>query len=628
MFSRGEHLGAGVQGNQQEVGRTLGRERCHSERIAHLGHGSVTGADEPCREVTAPGIVCVNERDANAGRINPHRGHTSGYRHAELGLDDRHPPLTRGPKRSSAPLKLTEGHADYRAAPARRRGYPMFGVRMASQRSILMSDANHVTAERCPGALRQQLADELGTTLIEVLVTALMVILVASGVAVALVANAHASGDQRLRSQADALATQDQERLRGLSDQQLANLNVSSTQTRAVSVDVNGQKVPFTVASTATYADRQGGSSCASSAAALYRVTSTVTWSENFNGQTPSVSEDSLVSRPVTGQLLTTAQDQTATPLAGVSVAASPQTIGQGELGQQGVTDDSGCALLAGLQAGPYTISVSRTGYVDENGAAMQKTTATLADTDVTAVSTPGNPFTLGLAGAVDATFATETDAGVSAPAEADGVSWLNTADPSGAQMKLAGVYPATAPATPLVQIATPNTLFPFDEAPPNATPDYSDNYSVWGGRCTGQEPVGGKPVFSVQPGMTASDPTVQEPFLLVTGFSATVNGTPQTVPTDISLSYTGTNSDGSVCRDAWNAAVAPAAAGGAAPSTGWLRYPGQPYAGPNSLTVCADYRSAAGSYLHGTVVTANASLTSENPVATITATQKGACAA
>jgi type II secretory pathway pseudopilin PulG len=73
---------------------------------------------------------------------------------------------------------------------------------------------------------------EAGFTIIEVLVSALMVILIGTATAKALITTAHVSGDQRLRAEADAIATQDQERLRGLSDEQLNGLS----QTRPVTV--------------------------------------------------------------------------------------------------------------------------------------------------------------------------------------------------------------------------------------------------------------------------------------------------------------------------------------------------------------------------------------------------------
>ena len=127
------------------------------------------------------------------------------------------------------------------------------------------------------------LGGDLGFSLIEVLVGALMIVLLAGAAATALISTAHTSADQRLRSQADELATQDQERLRGLSDEQLTGLS----QTRPVTV--NGSA--FTVTSVSTSEDTTGTSSCASTAAAAYyRIVSTVSWTET--NATQNVVED------------------------------------------------------------------------------------------------------------------------------------------------------------------------------------------------------------------------------------------------------------------------------------------------------------------------------------------------
>ena len=91
------------------------------------------------------------------------------------------------------------------------------------------------TSRLIPGR-RRHMANDGGFTLIEVLVTALIVVLLAGGTATALISTTHTSGDQRLRAEADALASQEQARLHGLSDEQLASLGgTPSTHTTTVS---------------------------------------------------------------------------------------------------------------------------------------------------------------------------------------------------------------------------------------------------------------------------------------------------------------------------------------------------------------------------------------------------------
>ncbi len=97
-----------------------------------------------------------------------------------------------------------------------------------------------------------------GLTLIEVMFSAMLVVLIGAAVVTGLGATAQISGDQRLRSQADALAQQDQERLGGLSDLELTQLN----QVPARSVAIDG--ATYTITSSATYLNSSGGSSCSS----------------------------------------------------------------------------------------------------------------------------------------------------------------------------------------------------------------------------------------------------------------------------------------------------------------------------------------------------------------------------
>ncbi len=79
---------------------------------------------------------------------------------------------------------------------------------------------------------RSRLAAEDGMTIVEVIVTALMVGLI-SLTLVGLDAAGKATADQRRRAQAFGVAQADQERIKGLSGDQLANLN----QTRTVTLD-------------------------------------------------------------------------------------------------------------------------------------------------------------------------------------------------------------------------------------------------------------------------------------------------------------------------------------------------------------------------------------------------------
>jgi type II secretory pathway pseudopilin PulG len=451
-----------------------------------------------------------------------------------------------------------------------------------------------------------------GFTLIEVLVTALIVILIASASAKALISTSHASGDQRLRAQADAVANQDLERLRGLSDDNLNGLNQGPR-----TVSVNG--TAFNVTSTANYLDTTGASTCTSSAAAYYKISSTVTWAESYSNRTDTtVTQESVLARPVTGDMYIQATDQTGAPLSGVAVAATgPDT-------QNDTTNGSGCVLFAGLSPGSYAITLADSGYVDPNGnASPPNVTATV--TASTPVAPSGNPFRLGRAGSLAATFTTVgSSSGYNG--EADAISWLG----SGASYAMSGGYRTATSTTPSTALSTAS-LFPFNESTTGPA-SYTNNYSAWAGRCLQQEPPAGVDTYSVTPGSTGQAASVMEPVLSV-GATNYKNGSTTTAvkPDHVKLTFTSTA--GTACSYSWYPTLV---TGTTMPLAGWLANPGQPFASTattgtaasaasnstspqaGQLTVCADYSG----YKSSATTTNSNFTTSANIVPTITITK------
>lgn len=429
--------------------------------------------------------------------------------------------------------------------------------------------------------------------MIEVIVSALIVILLAGAAAKALIATTHASGSQRVRNQADGLATQDQERLRGVSDEQLNQLS-GAGQTR--SVVFNGQS--FSVTSTATAEDSTGASSCTTNAAAYYKIASTASWTDVYDRQTPSVTEESILARPVSGDLLADVKDQTGAWLSGVSVTAAST----GQPTQLGSTDANGCVVFAGLAPASWTVTLTKSGYVDPTGNATPTGSATVATTGMASVPSMV-PLYLGPAGSVQATFTTNV---TGAGAEADGLS--------SSGVGTAPVMPAPSLA-PAIDINAPTTaqtsglLFPFGFTS-GGTTSYVGNYTEWAGRCPGQRPpVGTSPVtpttVTVSPGTTNVAATVYEPLLKV---STVTYGGSNVKPSDIEMKYSAGTAPGS-CFDTWWASIIGAPAAPPAPAAGWLAYPGQSYAPTGTLTVCADYNVSGTSYRNASV----SSLTNTN---------------
>ena len=452
------------------------------------------------------------------------------------------------------------------------------------------------------------LSSQAGFTLIEVLVTALIVILLGAASARALISTSHASGDQRFRSQADSLASQDQERLRGLSDDALNGLS----QNRPVTLGGTA----FNVQSVATYLDTTGTSTCTTTSAAYYKTVSTVTWTENFSNRPATITEESVLSRPVSGSLLVQVNDQTGQLLSGVSVSASgPDT-------QTSLTDSNGCTLFAGLTPGSYAVTLADLGYVDPNGnASPPNATATVNSTG--SASPAGLPFHLGLAGSIVGTFTTYN---ALYPGQADAISWLG----SGAAYGMSG-GDLTAPPTSPAITQTTGRLFPFNQSI-TTTPSYTSNYAVWGGQCLQQEPPSGYDRFSVTPGSIGQAQSVREPLLALTSVKYT-NGTTTTVkPDHVRLTFVPTAPTGSTCMYSWTPTITAATTMPA--GIGWLANPGQPFASTvttgatasassNStspqagyLTVCVDY---LGYKATSPAPVVNSSMTAANVVPAIT---------
>ncbi len=437
--------------------------------------------------------------------------------------------------------------------------------------------------------------------------TALITGLLATATATALISQTHTSGDQRLRAQADTFVTQDQDRLRGLTDQLLSNLASSGPSSRPLSA--NGTS--FTVTSSAAYQDSSGTSSCTSGSVDYFKVVSTVKWSESFNKSTPTASAESLISRPVTGQLKTTAVDQTGVALPGVAVTATPAS---GPGGQTGQTDSAGCSLFAGLAAGTYTDGVAKSGYVDSSNNASPTKSESVTAGGTTAAAA----FTLGLAGSLSATFAASaTAAAPTYGGQADALSYSG----SGAGGTASSPSTVLNGGTAASSLSTSTSLFPWNKSAPGATPSYSNDYAVWAGKCAFQQyPNGSTGTYdlgSVGPGGAATA-TVQEPFLYIPTFQAAVFGSTYSLqPSDIVLTY---SSGG--CTDSYQATVAGpgngvSGVGGTAPTTGWLASPGQPYGTSGTLSVCADVLYQ-GTYYYGTASAANTNMTAKNTVSAI----------
>jgi Tfp pilus assembly protein PilV len=214
-----------------------------------------------------------------------------------------------------------------------------------------------------PGAnsvLSRLRKEESGTTIIEVLVSAVLIVILGVGVLKGLDAANAASGNTKARAVAADLAQQDQERMRAFRAKELSNLNATRSQKVA--------GVNYQIVSQAIWVNDEGGSrrcGLTSGRADYLKITSTVTW-DRMLGAAP-VTSTSLYAPPSgsfgdEGNLGFEILDRSAVGVPGVTVTLS------GQSNRSGVTDSDGCIFFGFLPQGDYTATISKPGYVDYNG--------------------------------------------------------------------------------------------------------------------------------------------------------------------------------------------------------------------------------------------------------------------
>jgi Tfp pilus assembly protein PilV len=470
---------------------------------------------------------------------------------------------------------------------------------------------------------RPPLGAQAGFTLIEVVVSALIVIILSAGLSQALIAGTHFSAAQQHRSQGQEIAEQDQERLRGLSAKQLSDLATP----QSYSVALGG--MTYTVSSSATLLSTSGSASCTTagtSAVAYYHTVSQVSW-HDVNG-TQSLSADSDITPPISGALLTPVVDQTNAPLPGVTVSAVGQSPGGDQ--ESGITDSGGCVIFTGLAADTYNLTFTDTGYVDVNGNSPVTDTATVSDAGT---SRPTNSTEMmGQAGSLTAGFST-----VAYPSDTSTTPATLTNQSAtdlgyygaGATTSMSAAKATTSTSTTGSTSLTARNLFPFAYTNPT---NYNNNYSVWAGACRQEEPpTADLTTASITPGGALSA-TVLEPAL---NLQVTYGGT-RVAPSDVKLTFTSTS--GTTCTDTWTEAVR----GSAATSTnGVLASPGVPFASTattgstasasgltGTISACADYLQGS-HYYEATkpgITTTNFSAPTAATVAITSSSTQGTC--
>jgi Tfp pilus assembly protein PilV len=207
-----------------------------------------------------------------------------------------------------------------------------------------------------------QMKDEQGSVLVEVLVSAILLTVAAIGVFSAFDAASRSSAQERHRAQAHGLAQSDLARLRTM---RISQLSPFLAETRTLTVD----ETPYTVKSEADFiSDATGTDTCdeENASADYIRIRSTVTWPSK--GERAAVVSTSLVAPPnstakaKSGALIIEVVDGKNDPRPGVPLAGSGPTPFSRETGA------NGCAVFGNLLAGAYTVTATVPGMVNPEG--------------------------------------------------------------------------------------------------------------------------------------------------------------------------------------------------------------------------------------------------------------------
>jgi hypothetical protein len=328
--------------------------------------------------------------------------------------------------------------------------------------------------------------------LVEVIMTALVVALAGMGIFLGLVGASNASGNNKHRSVASALAQEDQDRMRAFKTTDLSNYD----ETRTVTV----AGVDYTIESAGRWvSDSSGALSCsnATQRANYLKITSAVTWRKM---RIKPITLQSLVAPPPgsfnasQGNLVAQLQNQAGGPVAGVPVTLGPPADATE------TTEADGCAVFGAVTAGSYDLSFSRAGFVDPGGV-----NGVTDSVSVVASTTTTRTYQYAEAGRIAVSFDTQVGSGTPQPAQARAVSVSNPNLPSPGTRVFnpSGGAQSTIDAT---------SLFPF-----------TSGYGVYAGSCPEADPTAYNPdYYNTYPGLVPVAPggshavTVRQPALNV----------------------------------------------------------------------------------------------------------------
>jgi Tfp pilus assembly protein PilV len=354
---------------------------------------------------------------------------------------------------------------------------------------------------------------EGGYALIEVLISAMLLLTVAAGVFTALDSGARAGAEERHRAQAHSLAEDDQARIRSrpaqCPDSQLnCTTAVESLLTPLTrTVTLGGSR--YTIVSRAQFGNETASTnpcSIGTGSRDYLKISSTVTWPSI--GSRPAVVASSVMPVPRRAGLQVNIVDRNNNGVPGIGVS------GTGPAGFSGTTGATGCVRWSNLPASAtYLLSVSAGGRVDENGDPAPGNAPTAPQvTTVRADSVNSVTLMLDFPGRIsNIGFRTRNYSNNLATSSADSVVVGFTGKP--AKVFDSAGHLITAPPTTgrVTQLTTDPILFPF-----------TSPYFVYAGSCVTNQPPTGQPLGSVTvppggSGTLTSPGFIQLPSLQVT---------------------------------------------------------------------------------------------------------------
>jgi Tfp pilus assembly protein PilV len=307
--------------------------------------------------------------------------------------------------------------------------------------------------------VRSRLSAEHGVTLIETLISAVILIIVIGAVLTTIDASGRTTTVNKNRSVAAALAEQDQERMRAMSPTALDG------HTRSENVDVDG--VTYKVDSRSEWIVDASGTtqSCenATGQANYLRISSTVT-SSVVGTRVKPVTVRSLVSPRVdsfpenTGTLTVKVTNHLGEPVVGMPVTITPAATGQRN------TNEFGCAVFSHIPVGAYTATLDQYGWVNEQRQKHYDTSANVLLNKTTNVAMTYAPEAY-----IVANFKTGSPAPGTNNSNAHAVTVSNAKS---------GDLVFNAPGTAAVSSLRAGPLFP-----------YPDGYTAYSGRCALNDP-------------------------------------------------------------------------------------------------------------------------------------------